>query len=361
MSRIGILTSGGDCSGLNSVIRAAFIRGQILGYELLGFKRGVRGIASETPEYITFNREICDESLLTRSGSLIYSDTKWMKNAIDTGLTVEDIKSRIYTSYKELGLSGLICIGGDGSLHLLDELLIGNPDINLIAIPKTIDNDVNHTDVSVGFQTVIETVSEMIENIRSTAKSHERTMVVEVMGRGAGFIAMYSGIASGADVILVPEFRYNTQTLINTVKNCRERKDHCIIVVAESVETDGFKHRENFVDGIVKYSHLEYRGIGSHIKDILKSAGIDTRSVTLGHTQRGGKTAIQDRLLGTMFGIEAVNLIHNNNCGKLLCLEGGKIKALDINEARKNITRSLSKDDPCVIAAKNLGVYIGEI
>ena len=361
-NRIGILTSGGDCSGLNSVIRAAYIRSKNMGYELIGFKRGLRGIASEIPEYLVFNDENCNESMLTTAGSIIYSDTKWMSSTIESGKTKEDIKNMIYQGYANLGLEGLICIGGDGSLNLIGELLVGNENLNIIAVPKTIDNDVNNTDFSVGFQTSLEVVVEAIENIRSTAKSHERAMVVEVMGRDAGFIAMYAGIAAGADVILVPEFKYDIEKMKDKVKQCFSNgKNHCIIVVAESVEASDFKHVEENVDGIMKYSHLTYKGIGQHLVNKIKETGIESRSVTLGHVQRGGKTCINDRLLGTIFGIEAVNSIAKHDCGKLLCFSEGKLKKIDISEALKNVNKSLTESDEYVVAAKDLGVYIGEI
>lgn len=359
--RIGILTTGGDCSGLNSVIRAAFIRAKNLGYELLGLKRGIRGLTNPI-DCITLTSDICDESMLANSGSIILSDTKWMSSAIEAGKTIDDIKNMIYVGYNNLGLDGLICIGGDGSLRLINELLIKNENLNIAFVPKTIDNDVNYTDYAVGFQTAVEVVVSAIENIRSTAKSHERTMVVEVMGRDAGFIAMYAGVAAGADVILVPEFKYDLEELKNKVKSCfANGKNHCIIVVAESVEDEDFKHTVENVNGIMKFSHLEYRGIGQHLVRKIKEIGIESRCVTLGHIQRGGRTCINDRLLGTLFGVEAINLIDKKISGKVLTFSENKLKTLDMSDVIQHVNKVLDPNDDYVKIAKDLGVYIGEI
>lgn len=360
--RIGILTTGGDCSGLNSVIRAAFIRSKKLGYELIGIKRGYRGLSGESPDYMILNDEVCNESMLSNSGTILLSDTKWMSSEIKAGESIEGIKNSIYEGYKALGLDGLICTGGDGSLHLTNELLDGNDEMKIVFIPKTIDNDVNHTDYSIGFQTSIEVVVEAIENIRSTARSHERAMVVEVMGRGAGFIAMYAGVASGADVILVPEFNYDIERLKAKVTECYSNgKNYCVVVVAESVEASDFKHSENFVDGLMKYTHLTYKGIGQHLVNKIKETGIDTRCVTLGHIQRGGNTCINDRLLGTSLGVEAVNLIAQGESEKILIFSGNKVRTMGIKDSLGSINRSLDKEDEYVKVARDLGVYIGEI
>ena len=360
--RIGILTTGGDCSGLNSVIRAAFIRAKNLGYELLGLKRGIRGLASDSIDFIELTDQICSEDMLTNSGSVILSDTKWMSSTIESGKTIEDIKNMIHDGYKKLELEGLVCVGGDGSLRLINELLIKNENLNIAFVPKTIDNDVNHTDYSVGFQTALEVAVSAIENIRSTAKSHERAMVVEVMGRDAGFIAMYAGLASGADVILVPEFKYDIEKVKNKVKECFSNgKNHCIMVVAESVEDSDFKHDIENVDGIMKFSHLAYKGIGQHLVTKIKETGIESRCATLGHIQRGGKTCINDRLLGTLFGLEAINLIDKKVSGKILLFSENKLKTMDISELVKNANQVLDLNNEYVKAAKDLGVYIGEI
>ena len=361
--RIGILTTGGDCSGLNSIIRSAYLRARELGYSLFGIKRGFKGLSIETQDYIALTDEICDEDLLIKSGSILLSDTKWMSSEVTHGRTVENVRKSIIDGYKKLALDGLICVGGDGSLKLVNELTSNNGDMKVVFVPKTIDNDVNYTDYSVGFQTSVEVAVKAIENIRSTAKSHERTMVVEVMGRDAGFIALYAGIASGADVILVPEFKYDIEKVKEKVKRnfSDNGKHYCIIVVAESVEADDFKHQEREVDGIVKYTHISYGGIGHHLSRVIKQSGFDCRSVKLGHIQRGGETCVSDRLLGSLLGANAIDLILNGTFGKMLVFSDNDVNIVDIRDAVNHINRALQRDDKYVVLAKNLGVYIGEI
>lgn len=368
-NRIGILTTGGDCSGLNSVIRGAYLRAQALGCSIIGIKRGFRGLSLSEPlepDCFELNSSVCDESMLMKSGSILLSDTKWMSSEVKNGKTVEEIRQSIIAGYKHLGLCGLICVGGDGSLKLLNELIMNDDGLKVVFVPKTIDNDVNYNDYAVGFQTSVKVAVEAIENIRSTAKSHERTMVIEVMGRDAGFIALYAGIASGADVILVPEFKFNIEKVIDKIReNFKSGKNHCIIVVAESVESEGFKHTELAVNGIVKYTHISYKGIGHHLAQQIRVAGFDCRSVTLGHIQRGGETCINDRLLGTLFGVEAVNLISNGifggAFGKFLAFSENKIKIMDIMEVVANVNATLARDNKYISVAKDLGVYVGEV
>lgn len=362
--RIGILTTGGDCSGLNSVIRSAYLRATVLGYKLLGIRRGFRGLAQNDmlhPDYIELNDDLCDDTMLIKSGSILLSDTKWMSSEIQAGHTVEDVKLSIVDGYRQLKLDGLICVGGDGSLKLLNELTVNSKELKVVFVPKTIDNDVNYTDYAVGFQTSVEVAVEAIANIRSTAKSHERTMVVEVMGRDAGFIALYAGLASGADVILVPEFKYDMEKINDRIReNFQNGKNHCIIVVAESVEAEDFKHSEREVNGVIKYTHISYKGIGHYLAQKIKDAGFECRSVTLGHIQRGGETYINDRLLGTLFGVEAINLISNGTFGKMLAFSDNKLKIMDISEVVKKVNATLKMDDKYINAARDLGVYVGE-
>ncbi|MDR2598439.1 MAG: ATP-dependent 6-phosphofructokinase [Holosporales bacterium] len=357
--RLGIITVGGDCSGLNSAIRAAAIRAETLGHELLGIQRGFFGLFPESFGYIQLTSENCGEELLTSSGSILFSDTKSFTTCLNHGHSQKEILQLVYDGYRKLSLDGLIYIGGDGSLTILEEVLSHNPDLmNVVAIPKTIDNDVNMTDFSIGFSTAVEVVVDAISNIRSTARSHQRTIVVEVMGRDAGFIAVHAGVAAGADVILVPEFEYDMSRVVDKVKrNYDSGKKYCIIVVAEAVESASLKHRiVNSHDDVTKY-----RGIGQHIADHLKTEGFESRAVTLGHVQRGGTTAILDRILGSAFGAEAINALVAGEHGVMLCYRGGKIEKASISELMRGINKRLDESDMCVKIAVNLGVYIGEL
>ncbi|MDR2074902.1 MAG: ATP-dependent 6-phosphofructokinase [Holosporales bacterium] len=347
--KIGILTSGGDCSGLNCVIRAAYLRSKALGYSLIGIKRGLRGLIERPANIVELNNEICNDSLLTKSGSILLSNTKALAKNNGEQYTNEECTELVVGGYHSLGLSGLIFIGGDGSISLLNRLLIKNSELNVVVIPKTIDNDVPETDIAIGFSTVVEVVSEAIANIRTTAASHERSVVVEVMGRDAGFIAMYAGVAAGADIILTPEFKYDAIKLIENVQKCyASGKDHCVIVVAEAVESATFKAEKN------------YNGVGEYVASILKHNGFDVRTVVLGHTQRGGKTSVIDRIVGSAFGVTAVNLINSDNSGVMLSYARGELKPIPLSLISGVDNKKLSKNDVCVRIARDFGVYIGE-
>ncbi|MDR1488555.1 MAG: ATP-dependent 6-phosphofructokinase [Holosporales bacterium] len=359
--KIGILTNGGDCSGLNSVIRGASIRAKILGHELIGIKRGLKGMIEPTKDIVSMVGNVySEESLLTRSGSILLSNTKPARKDENSFYSIKEGAVAAAQAYKELCLDGLIYIGGDGSLSVVDLILSENKDVNIIAIPKTIDNDVDRTDISIGFTTAVEIVSSAIENIRTTAISHERVMVIEVMGRDAGFIALYSGIATGVDVILMPEFRFNIEQLINKVKECyTSHKNHCLIVVSEAVESETLKHSKAETDPY--FVKTQYNGIGEHISLILKNYGFDSRAVVLGHTQRGGKTSILDRIIGSGFGVEAINAVDNDEKNLMLAYKNNKILKLPIKDIVITLTRQVSVDHLYVNIAKNLGIYIGEI
>jgi 6-phosphofructokinase 1 len=347
--KIGILTSGGDCSGLNCVIRAAYLRSKILGYSLIGIKRGLKGLIERPKSTIELDDEIRDESLLTKSGSILLSNTRALTTDSGDLYTNEECTKLAIEGYHDLGLNGLVYIGGDGSISILNKLLSTGADINVVAIPKTIDNDVPETDVAVGFATAVEVVSEAIANVRTTAASHERPVVIEVMGRDAGFIAMYAGVAAGADVILTPEFKYDPSKLIESVQKCYSSgKDHCVIVVAEAV------------DLTPPFNEARYNGVGECIASILKHSGFDVRTVVLGHTQRGGKTSVLDRIIGSASGVTAVNLIDSGNSGVMLSYVGGNLKTIPLSLISGMDNKKLSGNDICVKIAKDMGVYIGE-
>ncbi|MDR0640243.1 MAG: ATP-dependent 6-phosphofructokinase [Holosporales bacterium] len=360
--KIGIMTVGGDCSGLNSVIRAACMRAKIMGHELIGIRRGFFGLFPENFDHVSLDTHYCHEGMLTTSGSILYSDTKSFTERLKNGKSTEEVLRLACDGYHKLSLDGLVYIGGDGSLAILKELLSHHRDLKVVAVPKTIDNDVNITDLSIGFQTAVEVVSNAVRNIRATARSHERTMVIEVMGRDAGFIAIYAGIASGADIILVPEFKYNFEMVISKIREVyASGKDHCIILVAEAVESDDLKHYDEAGSDAQVCFTVKYKGIGQHIADRLQKANIDSRAVVLGHTQRGGDTAVLDRIVGTAFGAEAINAVSDETYGIMLCYINGRVKRVPISDIMENVHRRLDHSDICVKMARDLGVYIGEI
>jgi 6-phosphofructokinase 1 len=334
--KIGILTSGGDCSGLNSIIRAAFLRSKILGYSLIGIKRGAAGIIERPMNVLELTDTICEDSLLTKAGSILLSNSKTIVSKEGKKYNDEECTHLIVEGYMKLGLEGIIYIGGDGSLRIINKLLPSNTNVNMVIIPKTIDNDVYNTDISIGFVTAIEVVTEAINNIRTTAYSHERVFIIEVMGRDTGFIAMYSGIAAGADIILVPEFEFNTNKLLEQVGRCYSSgKNYCIIVVAEAVGAN-------------------------NIASLLIAKKVEVRTVILGHVQRGGTTSVLDKIIGSAFGAKAVDLIDSKKTGVMLSYTKGKIITIPLSELSKISKKRLANDDKYVQTAKSIGVYIGE-
>ncbi|MBE6447457.1 MAG: ATP-dependent 6-phosphofructokinase [Alphaproteobacteria bacterium] len=353
--RIGILTSGGDCSGLNAIIYAAYKKAKALGYEVIGFKYGVHGVIHN--QYIVLDDRICNADILQKSGTLLKSSTKVLTDNNGKLLSKAEADCEIIKRYHEMQLDGLIYIGGNGSIGAIKNILKKDTSLNIVGIPKTIDNDIANTETAVGFATVSEVVCNAIENIISTAQSHERVFVVEVMGRDAGYIALTAGIATGADVILIPEKKYNWENLVKKVEQSYAEKKYAIVIVSESVESEEMKHKSSKLsDALLR---KEYGGIAKVIAKNLKKSGLDAKSVNLGHIQRGGKTVVADRLLGQKFGVQAVNLINQQNCGCLLGYQNNQVIGTNMNDI-KTTTRNLKVTDEDVILASNLGIYLGE-
>lgn len=355
--RIGILTSGGDCSGLNSIIYAACKTANKLGFDLIGFKGGVNGLINDN--YVLLDENTCTTDLLFESGSIIKSDTKVLKDKNGKNISKDEGDWEIIKEYNKLELTGLIYIGGDGSIGMINNLLKKEPKMNLLAIPKTIDNDVANTDVSVGFSTVSNVVTSEIKKIIDTAKSHNRVMVIEVMGRAAGYIAITSGLASGADVILIPEIKFNFDKVIEKIKSCYDSgKNYAIVVVSEAVEFEDISYKEEVLSDSIK--RKKYGGIAEFLAKKISEKGFDARSVVLGHLQRGGETTVEDRLLAQRFGSKAVRSISKGKTGCMLGLQKGEIKRVDLKGIKK-ITRELEKDDYQISLATQSGIYVGEI
>lgn len=354
--KIGILTSGGDCSGLNSIIYAVYKKASELGYDVIGFKHGVHGLVND--DYTILNKDICTPEILRKGGSILKSNTRSLKDKFGNPLSKEEGDKAIIQEYHKLNLKGLIYIGGDGSIGLMKNILQKDPSLNIIAIPKTIDNDIANTDISVGFSTVTKVVDKALSNIITTAQSHSRIMVVEVMGRAAGYIALTSGLAAGADAIIIPEMKCNINNLITKMKRSyNSGKDYGLIVISEGVEFDEFKYENTKFSDVI--SRKSYGGVSKFIAKKLKKAGFDAKAVILGHIQRGGTTSVEDRILAQKFGITAVQLIANKDCGYLLGILNNKISKTKLSDI-KITTRNLTSDNPNIILARNLDIYIGE-
>lgn len=322
MGKIGILTGGGDCPGLNPVIRAVVRKAINEGYEVLGIKNGWKGLIEKDVEPLTLQSI---SGILPRGGTILgTSRTNPYKK--------ENGVENVIANYKALGLDALIAVGGEDTLGVATKL--SKDGINVVGVPKTIDNDLSATDYTFGFDTAVNIATECIDRLHTTAESHHRIIVVEVMGRHAGWIALESGIAGGADVILIPEVPIDIEEVCRLIQKRHSRgKTFSIVVVAEGAQfkKDTMVLQEEKLD---EFGHVRLGGIGDLLgKEIEKRTGYETRVSVLGHIQRGGSPTAFDRVLGTRFGIKAVELVIAKKFGQMVALSGNKIIAVPLEAA----------------------------
>ena len=307
MKKIGILTSGGDCGGLNAAIRSIFFRAKYKhNMSVIGIKNGTSGLLQRPINCTELTQETFSGYLLKQGGTFLGTTNKASPIDFSKDGKKIDQSEKIIEGYHQLGLDGLIIIGGDGSMQILQKLAKKGK-LNIVAIPKTIDNDVGATDSSIGFDTAVQVATQALDNLHSTAVSHSRSMILEVMGRDAGHIALSAGIAGGADVILIPEIKYSISGIINKLNEMKKRNVmHSLIVVAEAVKKEnGEKVIHKFKDGQKRLG-----GIGDHIADeIMTKIDVECRVTTLGHVQRGAPPTANDRILASAFGVYAVDLL----------------------------------------------------
>ena len=322
MKKVGILTGGGDCPGLNPVIRAAVKYAVKEDYQVVGIKNGWKGLIEDDTVELSLQ---AISGILPKGGTILgTSRTNPYKK--------EGAIKKARENFKKMGLEALIAIGGEDTLGVANKL--SKEGFNVVGAPKTIDNDLSCTDVTFGFDTAINIVTEAIDRLHTTAESHNRIMVVEVMGRHAGWIALESGIAGGADVILIPEVPIDLDEVCGTIKKRHSRgKNFSIVVVAE-----GAKFKEGTMitqeEKLDAFRHVRLGGIGQRIgEEIEKRTGYETRVTVLGHIQRGGSPTAFDRVLGTRFGIKAMELVLKKDYGKMASLAGNKIVAVPLEAA----------------------------
>jgi phosphofructokinase-like protein len=338
MKKIAVLTSGGDCPGLNAVLRAIVKKSLKNSWNILGIKNGWKGLINGEIELLT---DYSVSGILPKGGTIIgTSRTNPFKNE-------DDIK-KIIDNIKKFGIDAIVAIGGDDTLSVAYKFFkIGIP---VVGVPKTIDNDVAATDYTFGFDTAVSIVTEAIDRLHTTAESHHRVMVVEVMGRHAGWIATIAGIAGGADEILIPEVPFEIEEVCRNLKKRYDRgKKFSIIAVAEGAQPkiDDFKNDDGEIfiqnegDKVLvaqstekdAFDHVRLGGIGNFLaKEIEKRMHVETRVTVLGHVQRGGTPTAHDRVLATRFGIAAVELIKKEEFGKMVALKGDKIVSVELEE-----------------------------
>lgn len=358
--RIGILTSGGDCAGLNAVVRAVVRRavGEY-GWEVLGIRQATLGLLANPARVMPLDLNTVN-NWLTVGGTYLGTTNKGNPFAfpMEDG-SLKDRSAEIIDGYHQLGLDALIGIGGDGSMAILRKLAQqGN--WNLVGIPKTIDNDVGVTEHSIGFDTAVCIATEALDRLHFTAASHSRVMILEVMGRDAGHIAISAGIASGADVILIPEIPYSIDRLCNKLQNWqRQGKNYSLIIVAESAhETHGNVVTQ--AEATTTADHCRLGGIGQYLADQICDRNIaETRVTVLGHIQRGGMPSPRDRLIASAFGVAAVDLISEEKYDYLVTWQDRQVKSVPISEAIAQY-RTVDLDGTLFKTAKGLGIYLGE-
>lgn len=352
--KIGILTGGGDCPGLNPAIRAV-AKTAIHCYkmEVIGIEDGYEGLI----ENKTRKLESQDVSgILTQGGTILGTSNR--ANPFAYGEEKKDVSQKVLSNFRNQNLDALVCIGGDGTLHIAHELVqLGMP---IVGIPKTIDNDVEATDFTIGFDSAVAVATEAIDNIHSTAESHHRVMIIELMGRYTGWVALHAGVAGGGDIILIPEIPYRIGKICQEVKRRSQiGKRFSIIVVAEGVKFEDkglvVKRRVKTSTDPIRLGGVSYK-IAQRIEEL---TGLETRVIILGHLQRGGKPTDFDRILATQLGKKAVDMILSEKFGHMSSLRCGETTSVPIESA----IRSLKKVDlasPLVEAARAVGTCFGD-
>ncbi len=358
MRRIGVLTSGGDCAGLNAAIRAVVLHAASAhGCEVIGIEDGTRGVMERPMRTRRLGPEMFDGHLLRRAGTMLGSVSRGDPFAFPSPLGPVDRSADIVAGLGELQLDGLIGIGGDGSMKLLDRIT-AQASIPFIGIPKTIDNDVYGTDRTIGFDTAVAVAVEALDRLQPTAQSHNRVMILEVMGRDAGHIATRAAVAGGADICLIPEVPYTLDGVIGAVERAREAGRRFVLaVIAEATpKTDGTRAMRPRPGGGERYG-----GIGEWLGDELESRiGADVRVTTLGHVQRGAEPSAADRVLASAFGVHAVELLAAGKSSRVVVWAGREVSDVSIQEVVTN-RRPVAADDIILKTASGLGIYVGEI
>jgi 6-phosphofructokinase 1 len=335
--KIGILTGGGDCPGLNAVIRAV-VRKSILkyNYQVIGILEGWRGLM----EY-----GLTEELNLDKISGIIHRGGTIIKTSRTNPFKEKDGVKRIIEKKKSLGLSAIIAVGGEDTLSVAAKL--SEEGVKIVGVPKTIDNDIWGTDYTFGFDTAVNIAMDAIDRVHTTAESHNRVMVVEVMGRHTGWIAIEAGIAGGADFILIPEKPVDLDKVCDAICKRHQRgRNFSVVVVAEGakIATEEKDKKEEVMvlqdEKLDAFGHVRLGGIGKVLAtEIEKRTGFEARFVILGYVQRGGTPTAFDRMLGTRFGIAAVDMVHRGEFGKMASLRGNKIVPVDLKEVTAKTKR----------------------
>ncbi|GJL85386.1 MAG: ATP-dependent 6-phosphofructokinase [Micavibrio sp.] len=355
--KIAILTSGGDCAGLNAVMRAVVHRADHLGWEVLGIENGTAGLLDDPPRVRTLKSAEFNGTIMRQGGTIL--GTTNSKNPFKYPMEDGQIKDRsddLIAAVKGLGIDALIGIGGDGSFGIMSRLA-AQGGLNFVGIPKTIDNDLAMTDFSVGFDTAVAVATEALDRLQPTAASHDRVMILEVMGRDAGHIALTAGVAGGVDVILIPEIPYSVDNIAKKINGVKaDGRNFALVIVSEAVKTPEGDKREVVYHG----GETRYGGIGEHLGvQIAQATGSETRVTVLGHVQRGGSPSYNDRLLASGLGVKAVELVNEGRFGRMVAWQNNGVVDVPIEDAIKEC-RTVSPDSSLVHTARALGISFGD-
>jgi 6-phosphofructokinase 1 len=357
VQRIGILTSGGDCAGLNAVIRAVVLRAEHYGWGVIGIRNGNAGLFQRPVDCERLDPERISSLLLRLGGTILGTTNRGNPFAypMPDG-SLKDRSEEAIAGYRELGLDALIVVGGDGSLEIFRRLALQGG-IPMVGIPKTIDNDIGATEVAIGHATAVAAATEALDRLQPTAASHSRVMVLEVMGRDAGHIALSAGIAGGADVILIPEIPHRMAKVAAKIEALKAAgRNFALIVVAEAVETEAGARIEQRQGGGQK----TLGGIGHYVAArVSELTDAETRVTVLGHVQRGGQPNPRDRIMASAFGVHAVDLIAAGKFDRMVAWGNRQVVDVPIMEAigRPHV---VDPEDALVKTARGLGISFGD-
>ncbi|MEY2440384.1 MAG: ATP-dependent phosphofructokinase / diphosphate-dependent phosphofructokinase [Verrucomicrobiota bacterium] len=355
--RIGILTSGGDCPGLNAVLRGVVLAAEKLGWEVVGFRDGFEGLLPPGDHMILDRHST--SGIMALGGTIIGTTNRGhfvaKIGAGDRAVVAAEVIEKARKVLQDLGVNVLIIVGGDGSMTTA--LQLQEAGINCIGVPKTIDNDLEATAMTFGFDSAVSVVMDALDRLHTTATSHKRVMVVEVMGRHAGWIALHGGIAGGADIILIPEIPFDYEVIANAIKLRDAAGDMgSLVVVAEGAKArDGQQVKRDMEGG-------EFRlgGIGDMVaREIAHRTGKETRSCVLGHLQRGGAPTTLDRILGTRFGVKAVQLANESHFGSMVSYQNYQVRHVPIADA-VNRLRLVPPNGEMVQTARDVEICFGD-
>ena len=361
--KIAINTGGGDAPGLNAVIRAIVLSAVHRGWSVVGIEHGYGGLLSDDPGRVVPLGAADVRGITHRGGTILGTTNRsnpfaWPVRLPDGSIEERDRSGEVIESLRRHGIDALIAIGGDGSLHLAHQL--SKRGLPVVGVPKTIDNDLCGTSLTFGFLTAVETATDAIGKLHSTAESHRRVIVVEVMGRDAGWIALYSGLAGSADVILIPEIPFDMERVCDKIRD-REAagRDFSIVCVAEGAKAAGGEIVTKTVPG-GEGDQKRLGGLGDVVaREIARRTGKETRSLTLGHLQRGGTPISYDRVMSLRFGAAAVRCVARGRFGTMVALDPPHVRAVPLAEALAN-PKVVPVDGDIVMTAQALGVSLGD-